>query len=65
MYLEIEALQYCKGFIIRDREDDPTTKVVQIIDPSLLNEKSHGRNAFSSLPGDPSRKTLIETKQKS
>ena len=52
-----------KGFIIRDFEDDPT-KVDQRMGPSLLNEKRHGRNAFSSLRNDLSRKTLIKPKQK-
>ena len=52
-----------KGFIIRDFEDD-LMKVDQRMGPSLLNEKSHGRNAFSSLRNDLSRKTLIKPKQK-
>ena len=51
-----------KGFITRDFGDDPT-KVLQRMGSSLLNEKRHGKNAFSSLRNDLSRKTLIKPKQ--
>ena len=52
-----------KGFITRDFEDN-LKKAVQRMGLSLLNEKSYGRNAFSSLLNDPSRKTVIKPKQK-